>query len=153
MPYLKNKVLVSKLSKGMGHNYYGEPAWPNDILYVFPIVIFGAVISVLGLAIVEPQNLGEKANPFATPLEILPEWYFFPTFDLLRILPDKLSGVIALAILPVILIGTPFIENTNIYQNPFRRPVASMVTIVLFFYSFWLGVGSLLPVSLALPFL
>ena len=77
MPYLKNKVLVSKLAKGMGHNYYGEPAWPNDILYVFPIVIFGGLIVVLGLSIVEPVSLGEPANPFATPLEILPEWYFF----------------------------------------------------------------------------
>jgi len=153
IPYLKNKVLVAKLSKGMGHNYYGEPAWPNDILYVFPIVIFGAVICVLGLSLVEPISLGEKANPFATPLEILPEWYFFPTFDLLRILPDKLSGVIALLFLPVLLVATPFLENTNIYQNPFRRPVASMLTIVLFFYSFWLSIGSLLPVPVALPLL
>lgn len=153
MPYLKNKVLVSKLAKGMGHNYYGEPAWPNDILYVFPIVIFGGLIVVLGLSIVEPVSLGEPANPFATPLEILPEWYFFPTFNLLRILPDKLSGVIALLSLPALLLLVPFIENTNIFQNPFRRPVASSLTIFLLFYSLWLSIGSLLPVPEALPFL
>jgi cytochrome b6-f complex subunit 4 len=33
----------------MGHNYYGEPAWPNDILYIFPIVIFGIRSYILGL--------------------------------------------------------------------------------------------------------
>jgi quinol-cytochrome oxidoreductase complex cytochrome b subunit len=31
----------------------------------------------------------EAANPFATPLEILPEWYY-PTFQLLRTCPNKL---------------------------------------------------------------
>jgi cytochrome b6-f complex subunit 4 len=35
-------------------------------------------------------RIREPANPFATPLEILPEWYFFPTFNLLRVLPNKL---------------------------------------------------------------
>lgn len=153
MPFLQNKILVSKLSKGMGHNYYGEPAWPNDILYVFPIVIFGGLLCILGLAIVEPLSLSDPANPFATPLEILPEWYFFPTFDLLRILPDKLSGVLALIFIPVLLVGVPIYENLNIYQNPFRRPVASMLTIILVAYSLWLSIGSLLPVSLSLPLL
>ena len=33
-PNLKNPILLAKLSKGMGHNYYGEPAWPNDLLYI-----------------------------------------------------------------------------------------------------------------------
>ena len=36
LPYLNSTMLCSKLSKGMGHTYYGEPAWPNDILYIFP---------------------------------------------------------------------------------------------------------------------
>ena len=30
-----------QLAKGMGHNYYGEPAWPNDLLYMFPVCIVG----------------------------------------------------------------------------------------------------------------
>jgi cytochrome b6-f complex subunit 4 len=40
-------------------------------------------------SVLEPSGF-EPANPFATPLEILPEWYFFPTFNLLRVLPNKL---------------------------------------------------------------
>ena len=59
------------------------------------------------------SKIGEKANPFATPLEILPEWYFFPTFNLLRVLPNKLLGVLAMASVPVGLITVPFIENVN----------------------------------------
>jgi quinol-cytochrome oxidoreductase complex cytochrome b subunit len=66
----------------MGHNYYGEPAWPNDILYIFPsnyvrCYVVGSVLA--------PNTIREPADPFNTPLEILPEWYFFPTFNLLRI--------------------------------------------------------------------
>ena len=33
----------------MGHNYYGEPAWPNDLLYIFPVVIFGTIAAIIGL--------------------------------------------------------------------------------------------------------
>ena len=65
----------------MGHNYYGEPAWPNDLLYIFPVVILGTIACSVGLAVLEPSMIGEPANPFATPLEILPEWYFFPVFQ------------------------------------------------------------------------
>ena len=42
---------VAKLAKGMGHNYYGEPAWPNDLLYIFPVVILGTIACVVGLAV------------------------------------------------------------------------------------------------------
>ena len=35
----------------MGHNYYGEPAWPNDLLYIFPVVILGTIACVVGLAV------------------------------------------------------------------------------------------------------
>ena len=73
-PDLSDPVLRAKLAKGMGHNYYGEPAWPNDLLYMFPVVIMGTFAGVIGLAVKDPAAMGEPANPFATPLEILPEW-------------------------------------------------------------------------------
>ena len=70
-PDLSDPVLRAKLAKGMGHNYYGEPAWPNDLLYIFPVVILGTFACLIGLSVLEPTALGEPANPFATPLEIL----------------------------------------------------------------------------------
>ena len=120
-PYLKSTMLCSKLSKGIGHNYYGEPAWPNDILYIFPIVICGIILQLLGLAIHQPYNKSEHANPFATPLEILPEWYLLTTFNLLRILSSKFIGILSMFYLPGVLFIIPFGENINRYQNPFRR--------------------------------
>jgi cytochrome b6 len=80
-PNLSDPTLRAKLAKGIGHNYYGEPAWPNDLLYIFPVVILGTFACVAGLATLDPAANGEPANPFATPLEILPEWYFFSNFS------------------------------------------------------------------------
>nr|QFR99632.1 cytochrome b6/f complex subunit 4 [Vischeria stellata] len=148
-PDLTNPVLRAKLAKGMGHNYYGEPAWPNDLLYIFPVVILGTFALVIGLSILEPSAIGEKANPFATPLEILPEWYFFPTFNLLRVLPNKLLGVVAMASVPAGLLTVPFIENINNFQNPFRRPIATAVFLLGTVVAIWLGIGACLPINKA----
>jgi len=149
-PDLTDPNLRAKLAKGMGHHYYGEPAWPNDLLYMFPVVILGTIACVVGLAILEPSAIGEKADPFATPLEILPEWYFFPTFNLLRVIPNKLIGVLSMAAVPAALMTVPFIENINKFQNPFRRPIAAMVFLVGTFISIWLGIGATMPLSKAI---
>jgi cytochrome b6-f complex subunit 4 len=149
-PDLTDPKLRAKLAKGMGHNYYGEPAWPNDLLYVFPVTMLGILTCVVGLSVLAPTQLGEPADPFNTPLEILPEWYFFPTFNLLRVLPNKLLGVLAMAAVPLGLITVPFIENVNKFQNPFRRPIASLTFILGFFVAVWLGIGACLPIDKAI---
>ena len=79
-PDLSDPKLREKLKQGMGHNYYGEPAWPNDLLYIFPVVILGSIACCVALAVLDPAMVGEPADPFATPLEILPEWYLYPHF-------------------------------------------------------------------------
>lgn len=147
MPNLTDPKLRAKLAKGMGHHYYGEPAWPNDLLYIFPVVILGTIACTVGLAVLEPSAIGEKADPFATPLEILPEWYFFPTFNLLRVIPNKLIGVLCMVSVPLGLIIIPFVENVNKFQNPFRRPLASTVFLIGTLISIWLGIGATMPLS------
>ena len=149
-PDLTDPKLRAKLAKGMGHNYYGEPAWPNDLLYVFPVVIIGTFACSIGLAILEPSSIGEKSNPFATPLEILPEWYFFPTFNLLRVIPNKLLGVLSMAAVPAGLLTVPFIENVNKFQNPFRRPIATTVFLIGTVVSIWLSIGATMPINNAI---
>ena len=149
-PDLTDPRLRAKLAKGMGHNYYGEPAWPNDLLYIFPVVILGSIASVIGLAVLDPAAIGEPANPFATPLEILPEWYFFPVFQLLRTVPNKLLGVLLMAAVPLGLITVPFVENINKFQNPYRRPVATTVFIIGTFVAIYLGIGATLPINISL---
>jgi hypothetical protein len=61
-----------KVAKGCGHNHFGEPAWPNEIFYVFPVVIAGVSKPAIGLASSEPSHGLLLSNPFQTPVEIVP---------------------------------------------------------------------------------
>lgn len=149
-PDLSNPQLQAKLKKGMGHNYYGEPAWPNDLLYIFPVVIMGTISLCIGLAVLDPAMVGEPANPFATPLEILPEWYLYPAFQILRVVPNKLLGVLLQTCIPLGLMLVPFIENVNKFQNPFRRPIATSVFLFGTVVTLWLGIGATLPIDKSL---
>ena len=109
-----------------------------------------ARFGLVGLAILEPSAIGEKSDPFATPLEILPEWYLFPTFNLLRVIPNKLIGLVSMAAVPAGLLTVPFIENVNKFQNPFRRPIASSVFLFGTVAAIWLGIGATKPISEAI---
>ncbi len=124
---MNDPILRAKLAKGMGHNYYGEPIWPNDLLYIFPIVISSIIACIIGLVVLEPSMIGETANPFATMLEILLEWYFFLVFQILRTVPNNLLGVILMVVVPVKLLTITSLENVNKFPNPFHRPVATTV--------------------------
>jgi cytochrome b6-f complex subunit 4 len=94
-PDTRSELLRSKLSRGLGHNSYGEQAWPNVMRQPILISILGIFGAVIGLATLAPTPVGEPANPYATPYEILPEWFLFPTFQILRVafsLPRKYRG-------------------------------------------------------------
>lgn len=149
-PDLSDPALRAKLAKGMGHNYYGELAWPNDLLYIFPVCIMGTFTCLVALAVLDPAMTGEPANPFATPLEILPEWYLYPVFQILRSVPNKLLGVLLMSSVPVGLILVPFIESVNKFQNPFRRPVATTVFLFGTLVTIWLGIGAVFPLDKSL---
>lgn len=149
-PDLSDPALRAKLAKGMGHNYYGEPAWPNDLLYTFPVVILGTIACLVGLAVLDPAMVGEPSNPFATPLEILPEWYLYPVFQILRVVPNKLLGIVLQTLVPLGLMLVPFLENVNKFQNPFRRPVATAVFLFGTAVTLWLGIGAAMPIDKSL---
>jgi len=66
-----------------------------------------------------PNTLGHPdnyvyADPLATPLHIVPEWYFLPFYAILRSIPSKIGGVIAMAGSLLILIALPFIYSSKI---------------------------------------
>ncbi|KAK4563845.1 hypothetical protein RGQ29_006090 [Quercus rubra] len=116
----------------------GEPAWPNVLSYIFPVVILGTIACNIGLAILEPSMIGEPADPFATPLEILSKWYFFPVFQILLTMPNKLLGVLLMVL------------NVNKFQNRFHLPVATTVFLIGTVVALWLGIGATLPIDKSL---
>nr|YP_010372469.1 cytochrome b [Parantica swinhoei]UPA56423.1 cytochrome b [Parantica swinhoei] len=71
------------------------------------------------LTLINPYLLGDPdnfipANPLVTPIHIQPEWYFLFAYAILRSIPNKLGGVIALVMSILILIILPFTSNSKI---------------------------------------
>jgi len=60
------------------------------------------------------------ANPMVTPAHIVPEWYFLPFYAILRSIPDKLGGVVAM-IGAIVLIGLmPWLNTSEVRSSNFR---------------------------------
>jgi ubiquinol-cytochrome c reductase cytochrome b subunit len=86
----------------------------------------------------DPNVLGHPdnyiaANPMVTPAHIVPEWYFLPYYAILRSIPDKLGGVIAMGLSLVTLAFLPLVNTSNI-RSSFFRPLHR--------YCFWIWVGN-----------
>lgn len=72
-----------------------------------------------------PNVLGHSdnyipANPMSTPAHIVPEWYFLPFYAILRSIPDKLGGVVAMISAILVLLLLPIINTSKIRSSRFR---------------------------------
>ena len=61
-----------------------------------------------------------EANPLVTPAHIVPEWYLLPFYAILRSVPDKLLGVIAMFASIFILVILPWLDTSKIRSAIFR---------------------------------
>ena len=61
-----------------------------------------------------------EANPLVTPAHIVPEWYLLPFYAILRSVPDKLMGVIAMLSAIFILAALPWLDTSKIRSAVFR---------------------------------
>lgn len=102
---------------------------------------FGLVLLMLSLGwfiFFEPNVMGHPdnyipANPLVTPPHIQPEWYFPFVYTILRSIPDKLLGVIAMLCAILVLLVLPFVHTSNIRSHQFR-PLAKI--------SYWFFIGN-----------
>jgi len=72
-----------------------------------------------------PNALGHSdnyipANPLVTPSHIVPEWYFLPFYAILRSIPDKLGGVVAMLAAILVLLLLPILNTSEIRSSKFR---------------------------------
>jgi len=102
------------------------PFFPHHVLKEG--VVFCALIGILvTLIIFWPVELGEKANPLVTPEGIKPEWYFLPTYQLLKYFPKTLGLFVSL-IPQLLLLAWPFLDRSP-ERHPKRRPIAVSVGV------------------------
>nr|AHY88121.1 cytochrome b [Timalia pileata] len=92
------------------------------------------------LALFAPNLLGDPenftpANPLATPPHIKPEWYFLFAYAILRSIPNKLGGVLALAASILVLFLLPLLHTSKLRSMTFR-PLSQIL--------FWTLVANLL---------
>jgi len=94
--------------------------------YVKDFFFFWAFFGIFSYFIfLDPNVLGHpdnyiEANPMVTPAHIVPEWYFLPFYAILRSIPDKLGGVLAMFGSIAILALLPILNTSNIRSSFFR---------------------------------
>jgi ubiquinol-cytochrome c reductase cytochrome b subunit len=93
-----------------------------------------------------PNALGHSdnyipANPMQTPPSIVPEWYLLPYYAILRSIPNKLLGVIAMFASLLILLAMPVLDTARIRGSQFRPLMKFFfwVFVTNFFILMWIG--------------
>jgi ubiquinol-cytochrome c reductase cytochrome b subunit len=91
-----------------------------------------------------PDYLGhsinyEEANPLSTPAHIVPEWYYLPFYAILRAIPDKLLGVIAMFASILIWFVLPWLDTSRVRSATYR-PIYKQLFWLLMIDFFILGI-------------
>lgn len=78
-----------------------------------------------GFLFFAPNYLGHpdnyiEANPLVTPAHIVPEWYFLPFYAILRAIPDKLGGVLAMFAAILVLFVIPWLDHSKVRSTNYR---------------------------------
>nr|UYB78442.1 cytochrome b [Alectorobius microlophi] len=118
--------LTNNIDKIPFHPYFSL----KDLLGLMTFVLMSSYIILINpYMFMDPENF-MMANPLITPPHIQPEWYFLFAYAILRSIPNKLGGVIALVMSILIILTLPFTMNPkfkSISANPFKK---------MFFWSF-----------------
>ncbi len=90
-----------------------------------------------------PDYLGHadnyiEANPLVTPPHIVPEWYFLPFYAILRAIPSKLGGVLAMFGAIAVLFFVPWLDTSRVRSTKYRP---------IYRWFFWLFVISCLALG------
>nr|ADB82717.1 cytochrome b [Uta stansburiana] len=123
--------LASNTDKIPFHPYFSY----KDLLGALLLILL-----LLLLALFSPNLLGDPenfspANPLVTPPHIKPEWYFLFAYAILRSIPNKLGGVLALLFSILILMIVPLLHTSKQRSTTFR-PMSQLL--------FWLLISDVL---------
>lgn len=130
-----------------GVNATGD-RYPMHPYFVFKdlVTIFMFLLVLSVIVFFFPNLLGHSdnyipANPMQTPPSIVPEWYLLPYYAILRSIPNKLLGVLAMFGSLLILLVLPLTDLSRIRGSQFRpiMKFAFWFFVVDFFILMWIG--------------
>jgi ubiquinol-cytochrome c reductase cytochrome b subunit len=119
----------------------------KDLVTIF---LFFLVLSII--VCFYPNMLGHSdnyipANPMSTPASIVPEWYLLPYYAILRSIPDKLFGVVAMFGSLVILLLLPLLDRSRVRGSEFKPLFKLSVWMFAANFIMLTYIGSQHPVS------
>nr|DBA44303.1 TPA_asm: cytochrome b [Peltospira operculata] len=126
--------LNSDATKIPFHSYY---SFKDIVGFLFLFLFLVLVVTFFPSMFLEPENF-IPANPLVTPVHIQPEWYFLFAYAILRSIPNKLGGVVALAMSVMILFIPPLVFFSNFFSFSFCFPSQIL---------FWMFVGVLVVLT------
>nr|YP_004935110.1 cytochrome b [Trimusculus reticulatus]AEQ93931.1 cytochrome b [Trimusculus reticulatus] len=128
---------LSHSSKIPFHPYF---TWKDAVGFLVLFILLGLVSLFYPNLMGDPENF-ISANPMVTPVHIQPEWYFLFAYAILRSIPSKLGGVVALAMSVMILYFLPLSVSKAATPAPFTPPyqLTYWTFIVVFVLLTWLG--------------
>ena len=120
------------------HSYYRFKDLPGIILITLGTLVICLFIPDI---LTDPENF-IPANPLVTPVHIIPEWYFLFAYAILRSIPNKLGGVIALVIAVLILFFPPFLHLGKFRRASFYplNRIYFWVLVNIFILLTWIGI-------------
>ena len=104
---------------------YGIPFFPVHVAKECVVAVFLVTVLVT-LSVVAPWEIGEAADALSTPKHIKPEWYFLPSYQLLKYFEGAygaILGIIACSVPFVLLFVWPFLDRGK-ERHPRKRPLA-----------------------------
>ena len=129
------------------HPYYTVKDLMGAVVFLFLFAIVVFFMPEMGGYFLEPDNF-VPADPLNTPTHIKPVWYFTPYYAILRAIPDKLTGVLAMGVAVMILFALPWLDRHPIRSMRYRAPLFTMLLMV-FAFTFvvlgWLGMQAVTP--------
>ncbi len=100
-------------------------------------VMFGFFVFYMPNALGHPDNY-IPANPLVTPKHIVPEWYYLPFYAILRAVPNKLMGVLAMFGSIGVLFVLPWLDTSKVRSMRFR-PQAQIFFVLFLLNALLLG--------------
>jgi len=129
------------------HPYYTVKDIVGIVVFLmfFSIIVF--FLPELGGYFLEANNF-IPADPLKTPLHIAPLWYFTPFYAILRAVPDKFMGVLAMGGAIMVLFFLPWLDRSPVKSIRYRGGIyktALALFVVSFFALCWLGMQPVTP--------
>nr|YP_010042783.1 cytochrome b [Anthenea aspera]QPC56445.1 cytochrome b [Anthenea aspera] len=129
--------IESNFDKTPFHTYFST----KDITgFIVLFILLSAIVLLSPTLLNDPENFN-PANPLVTPVHIQPEWYFLFAYAILRSIPNKLGGVIALLASILILFLVPILHTSNNQANTFRPASQTLFWLLttIFLILTWIG--------------